>query len=118
MTPEQLFQLHQSTCGQALETMKRKNHDYTAGSSPFANFNGSSFLGIDPIIGILMRIMDKFMRIRTFVQVGTLLVKGESVDDAIEDSINYLILAKGMIIERIEQKREEDYIADLVNKEH
>lgn len=55
-----------------------------------------------------MRIMDKFMRIRTFVQVGTLLVKGESVDDAIEDSINYLILAKGMVIERQQKQLEEN----------
>lgn len=35
MTPEELFQLHKSTCDAALETMKRKNHDYTAGQGVF-----------------------------------------------------------------------------------
>lgn len=47
--------------------------------------------------------MDKFKRIETFVRNGTLQVKNESVNDAIEDSINYLILLKGIISEKAEK---------------
>lgn len=101
MTTEDLIKIHEETCAAAREMMLAKNHDYAGGSEDrFANFRGSLFLGIEPELGILMRVMDKFMRITAFIRTGCLLVKGEAVEDAIEDSINYLILLKGMIIER------------------
>jgi hypothetical protein len=93
-----LIDLHETTCNAAQHTMLRKNHDYTAGSdNVFANFEGSSSFGIHPIMGIILRLTDKLKRIETFVTKGTLKVKGEGVDDAIEDAINYLILIKGLV---------------------
>jgi hypothetical protein len=85
--------------------MRKKNNDYCGGegSSPFHNFNGSRQLGIDPVKGILMRMMDKMQRVSTFCDMGRLAVVEESVDDALEDIINYCILAKGMIHERREK---------------
>jgi hypothetical protein len=44
--------------------------------------------------------MDKFQRIRAFVTTGTLAVKDESVQDAVRDVINYMILLAGLIDER------------------
>lgn len=99
---DELCTIHKETCLAAFETMQRKNHDYTSGSGDvFANFNGSTFVGVHPVIGILMRTMDKFQRIRTFIEQGKLEVAEESWEDAIEDSINYLILAKARLREQV-----------------
>ena len=102
MTLEELIQLHQDTCDQARDVLVKKNHDYTAGGDPFANFRACEVLGVDPVLGILMRTMDKFKRVQTFVQQGELLVEGEGVLDALDDTINYMILAKGLLIDREE----------------
>lgn len=88
-----LLQLFDETISECREIIVAKNHDYTSGSNDtLANFRASEALGVDPGIGILIRCMDKFKRIQTFIEQGTLQVKGESVDDAIRDVINYLIL--------------------------
>lgn len=101
ITAPELLALHESTCAAARDIMRAKNHDYTDGSvDPFANFRTSEILGVPGEVGILIRSLDKFKRIQTFVNKGTLLVKGESVDDAIQDVINYMILLKGMIASR------------------
>lgn len=101
MTPEQLLTLHETICDQASTLTASKNRDYRGGTNdPFANFRGSAFLGIDPILGILLRCQDKFQRIRSFAATGTLAVKSESVRDAIVDVVNYMVLVAGMIEER------------------
>lgn len=100
MTVDDLLKLHEATCLKGQEIMRMKNSDYTAGSNdPFANFRACEFLGVPGVVGILMRITDKMQRVKTFVQNGTLMVKAESVDDALVDMINYSILALGMITE-------------------
>lgn len=101
ITFQELTALFMATITHCLEVMNAKNHDYTDGSTdPFANFRAANVLGIAPEIGILMRCMDKFQRITTWVNKGELHVKGEGVEDAIHDVINYMILLKGMIVER------------------
>jgi len=80
--------------------MAAKNQDYAGGTADcFGNFRAAKVLGTHPVIGLLMRCMDKFQRIRSFVSTGTLAVKSESVEDAIRDVINYMILLHGMIVE-------------------
>ena len=82
--------------------MRAKNHDYSGGTGdPFTNFTAGEILGISGELGILLRSLDKFQRIRAFVETGNLAVKTESVDDAIEDVINYMILLKGLIKHKI-----------------
>lgn len=105
MTRDELLQLHEQTCEAARGIMTAKNQDYTAnkGDDPFANFKASAFIGVEPEIGVLMRCMDKFKRIESFARNGTLAVKTESVDDAIQDVINYMILLQGLTVERREQ---------------
>ena len=102
MTKDELLELHTEICTKAKETMVLKNHDYASGGDPFANFRASLVFSIEPEISILVRTIDKLKRIETFITDGKLLVKEESVDDAIEDSINYLILIAGLIRERKE----------------
>lgn len=96
----------QVTCTNAdcLEIMRQKNHDYTSGSSdPLANFRASEALGVPAGIGILIRSMDKFKRIQTFIEQDTLAVKGESVKDAIQDVINYMHLLNFLISEKTKE---------------
>lgn len=98
MHTKQLLNLHKDLCDSAKKIMESKNHDYSGASGdPFANFRGSDYLGVDPIIGILLRVQDKMQRIKTFTSKGTLKVQNEGVRDAIEDVINYMILIYGMI---------------------
>ncbi len=105
MTTDDLLAIHQKMCDRGREIMRAKNHDYTGGTSDsFSNFRASEILGIPAELGILVRVLDKLKRIQTFVNQGTLLVKGESVDDAIVDVINYMILLKGLIESKGESK--------------
>lgn len=96
----ELFNTHNKLCLRAVAIMKAKNHDYTDGSNdPFANFRMSEFVDVKPEIGILMRILDKIARLKTFANKGILEVKDEDVDNSICDIINYLVLLKGMFDE-------------------
>ena len=84
----------------ASEIMNKKNHDYRGGTGdPYKNFRGSDLFSIHPIVGVLLRMQDKMMRIQTFVEKGQLKVKGESVFDALVDLTNYTALIYGMIQE-------------------
>jgi len=101
MTIEELLNIHQDTCEQARNIMIQKNHDYTNGSNdPFANFRMSKMVGVEPEIALLVRCMDKFKRIETYVNRKELWVEGENVFDSIRDVINYMILLMGLIDER------------------
>lgn len=101
MTRDELLTLHDKLCGDAKSIMEAKNKDYTGGTAdPFANFRASEVLGVPAQLGILIRCIDKFQRIRSFVVNGELAVKNEPVDDAIRDVINYMVLLGGMIQEK------------------
>lgn len=96
-----LFRLHHNICDRAKSIMRAKNADYTAQSTdPFANFRGSTYLGIDPVLGILLRMQDKLMRLRSFAEHGELKVVDEGIEDTTVDILNYAILALAMLKER------------------
>lgn len=100
MTYKELEQLHRGTCDAARDIMKRKNHDYTDGSvDPFANFRAAEVLDLDPVVGVLLRMQDKIMRLKTFANKGKLDVANESATDAVTDIINYAILILGLVRE-------------------
>ena len=114
MTTEELLKLHDETCDKCKVIMAKKNSDYTGGSQAtdiFANFNSSTILNIHPVQGLLLRLIDKVQRIRSFTNDKKLSVPDESVDDACEDIVNYAILAKAMLIEerkKIKQQKQKD----------
>ena len=111
MNTKQLLQLHEDTCKSCRAIMEQKNSDYTGGKSstdPFANFNAASILDIHPVQGLLLRVIDKIQRIRSFTNDKELKVSNESVEDACDDIVNYAILAKAMLMEersQIERKK-------------
>jgi hypothetical protein len=100
-TRDDLLALHKEITDRCRETMEKKNRDYSGASGDtFANFRAGEMLGIPAELGILMRCLDKFQRIRAFVSTGSLAVQNESAMDAVEDVINYMVLIAGMMKER------------------
>ena len=110
MNNEQLLLIHEETCKAAHEIMRQKNSDYTGGSEAtdaLENFKASRSLGLHPATGLLLRVQDKLMRIRSFVADGKLRVVNESVEDACDDIVNYAILCKALLREEAENKDRE-----------
>lgn len=79
-----------------------KNSDYTGGKgcdNPFANFDGSTEFGIDPLIGVAIRMQDKFQRLKAFCKDGELSLdtKGDTIRDIYRDLIGYSLISLGII---------------------
>jgi hypothetical protein len=106
MNSKELLQLHDDTCKSCRDIMLKKNNDYTGGKTAtdiFANFNSSKILNIHPVQGLLLRVIDKVQRIRSFTNDKELSVPNETVEDACDDIVNYAILAKAMLMEERSQ---------------
>ncbi|KKM24785.1 hypothetical protein LCGC14_1601590 [marine sediment metagenome] len=69
----------------------RKNHDYS-GDDPLSNLKSSVEIGIPAWKGILIRLMDKWARLKTFAKKETLEVKDESIKDTLMDNAVYSLL--------------------------
>jgi len=75
------------------EIHSRKNQDYGNGN-PLGNFMGVVPLGVDPFVGVLVRMSDKWSRICTLSQKdGQGQVKDESIEDTLLDMAAYALLA-------------------------
>lgn len=102
MNSKELLQLHRDTSDKCFAIMQKKNNDYSGGEkSPdaLANFKMSESLGLHPVMGLLLRMQDKIMRIKTFASDGTLKVSDETTEDAFDDIVNYAILGKALLID-------------------
>lgn len=81
--PASKVQLHGAVCDTLNDIYERKNHDY-----------GDSFAKLRNEIpnAILVRIYDKYSRLKTLMQGADQKVKDESIDDTLMDLANYCIL--------------------------
>lgn len=103
LTKTEYFQLIDKTQSDLRSLIEAKNTDYTGGEDiddPFANFRQSEDLGVDPLVGLFIRMGDKFQRIKAFARTGKLAVPGEGVEDAIKDIMGYSLIALGLLSER------------------
>ena len=101
MNHDKLLKFAEDTFEEMVVIMKNKNKDYTAGSkSAFANFEASADFGIDPVVGLSVRMGDKFKRVQSFCRAGQMAVPGEAVEDAFKDLIGYSVIALAMLSER------------------
>ena len=99
----------QTECDLILATTKKKNNDYTGGKksdNPFANFDQSTHFGVDPIVGVNIRMADKFQRAKALCRDGQLAVtdKGDTVDDIYRDIIGYSLIILGMLARQRDDK--------------
>ena len=102
---DELIKLQLDTFEKCRLIMKKKNADYCHGNDPYKNFRSSTIFGVNPIHGILLRVMDKIERINTFAIKGSLEVEDESFADSCDDIINYMVLIKGFVTAEQEVKK-------------
>jgi len=86
----------EQTFEQCLQIAKRKTQDYATQQDPFKNFRNSKVVGVKPSRGILVRILDKISRISNLIDKNAA-VKDESIEDTINDAINYLAILKAQL---------------------
>lgn len=85
-----LLDLHVALTNKAYETMKIKNENYATLDDPFRNFR------MFGLLGILVRMSDKLSRLRVFEENGFDNITDESIEDTLEDLINYCVLFGGL----------------------
>lgn len=103
MNTEDVLKRFDKTVATVRETLAKKNHDYTQGArdDALSNFKISGVvLHIDPVKGLLVRVLDKIARIVTFTECGDLKVDNESAIDAIHDIIGYMALLEALMSEK------------------
>ena len=75
------------------ELTLKKRAGYSPGADPFANFRQSTMFGVDPVKGILVRVMDKLSRVASLLDNPDNDKIGESLRDNLLDAGNYLLIA-------------------------
>jgi len=107
MTKDEYMEFHRECCERMQTICKAKNSDYTGlDPSPFANFIRVEDMGVASTeAGFMVRMLDKYCRINSFVQKGILDVKDESIEDTLLDLANYSILLMGYIRSKKEERR-------------
>lgn len=96
MTRDEFLKNLEDTYAECLEIVKKKNQDYAKGDDPFANFRLSELISVPVQIGIMVRIMDKLARIGNLFSKRNAVVD-ESIEDSLNDAINYLAILKAYI---------------------
>lgn len=77
---------------QMCEIHSSKNVDY-GGGNPLGNFLECAEIDVPPVIGIMVRLGDKWSRIKSLLKQGGVgQVKDESIIDTLMDMANYAIL--------------------------
>jgi hypothetical protein len=99
MNKQQYMDLVDRELNAIKDVIQRKNADYTGGADdPFANFRVTEALGLaDARTGVLVRMVDKIQRVKSFIAKGKLEVKDESVQDAARDIIGYSLILLGLL---------------------
>ena len=85
------------------ELHDKKNIDYANEQDCLANLRGCSRLGLQPVIGTVIRMQDKWERIENFFKNGDL--KYESLRDSFIDNAVYSLLAVVLLDENEEGNR-------------
>jgi len=82
-----------------LETIKKKNHDYSGGkdsTDAFVNFKNALVVGVSVERGILVRMIDKISRISSLIDTDAH-IKDEALADTLLDLSNYSALLAAYI---------------------
>lgn len=69
-----------------------KNADYAGEQDPLRNLKECEALGIEPWVGVVVRLTDKYSRLKTFTQRRSFDVSSESLKDTLLDNAIYSIL--------------------------
>jgi hypothetical protein len=76
-----------------LHSAKSSDYDGLSGKLPFSNFRTSTELGIKPSMGVLIRMQDKWSRIKNLVKEDRdAKVRDETVEDTMMDQAVYSLI--------------------------
>ena len=102
MNSPEYLEYHKEFCAKMHEITKAKNSDYSSFvDSAFGNLETAEKLNVASTeVGILIRILDKFSRINSFVKSGVCLVADEKIEDTCIDASNYFILLSAYITDK------------------
>lgn len=90
-TPSEI-EVTESKLDRMLEIYESKDRDYSGNKKPMENLRASEEFGIEAWRGVLLRMGDKYRRIKSYEETGTYHVADESVEDTLIDLSNYSIL--------------------------
>jgi hypothetical protein len=76
-----------------------KNHDYAHDTDPLSNLKRAQLIGVDPFIGVLVRLSDKWSRLEQLASGKT--PKYESMRDTLMDNAVYSLLAILLMDEKV-----------------
>lgn len=100
MDKEDFLKYHEECCKSLVDLTQKKNKDYSGDdfNNPFSNYEAVEKLNVVTAEeGFLVRIMDKYNRVRSFVKQGVLEVQDEKVEDTLLDLANYSIMMSAYI---------------------
>lgn len=69
-----------------------KNADYAGDDSPLRNLRECAEAGVEPWVGVITRMTDKWSRLKTFSKKREFAVKEEGLRDTLLDNANYSLL--------------------------
>lgn len=100
MERNELLQLAETTFKTCISIMDKKGHDYAGvGNDALKNFKAVEFFEVTSVpTGVVVRLTDKFARVCNLLTLKAATVD-ESIEDTINDMINYLVILKASLIE-------------------
>ena len=78
-------------CDMIKDIHLRKAHDYGTDGDALGNFQSSERLGVQPHMGVFIRMQDKMSRLESYCKKGALM--NESIEDNLIDLAAYSLLA-------------------------
>lgn len=85
------------------EVHSAKNLDYSGDKDPLRNLRQCADAGIDPWVGVVVRLTDKMDRLKSFAKARTFAVKDEGIADTLIDVANYALLCLVLFEEQEQQ---------------
>lgn len=93
---DDILMLHRRLTDTAYELQYRKAQDYTGDpNNALRAFFGAELLGVDPRLGVLVRLQDKISRLASLIRTkreSSPAVRDESIMDTVIDMVNYSVL--------------------------
>lgn len=89
------------------EVHSAKNRDYAGETDPLRNLRQCADAGIDPWVGVIVRMTDKLDRLKSFAKARAFAVKDEGISDTLIDLANYSLLC---LILFEDQRKEQERI--------
>lgn len=99
MNKEEFLQYHKECCEYLIDLTQKKNNDYSGNNdNPFLNYESIEKLDITTTErGFMVRMLDKYNRINSFIKQGVFLVIEEKIEDTLLDLANYAIMMAAYI---------------------